>query len=234
MECKQFLLLLKNLDQLAAVADKINDLTFPPDGINLVAATFNRITAHLELKITQLTQQDEHLDHLHQILSHLRDYGLKLNPDKCVLGKTSVKFLDCLITVAEIAYLQCKSSLANVAILAYPTPDQQLRLFVDASSTANGVALNCSTTNGPKPIAFFSCTLNATETKYSTYDRELLAIYLAIKHFQHQLEGHNFIIFTIAHQLLRLLKSRTRVCPANSGISISYRSLAQYPKCFRI
>ncbi|GFV48746.1 retrovirus-related Pol polyprotein from transposon 412 [Trichonephila clavipes] len=92
--------------------------------------------------------------------------------------------------------MQCKSSLANVATLNYPTPDQQLCLLVDASNFTVGGALNCLTENGPQPIAFFSRKLSATKTKYSTYDRELLAMYLAIKHFRHQLEGHNFIIFT--------------------------------------
>ncbi|GFY60488.1 transposon Tf2-6 polyprotein [Trichonephila inaurata madagascariensis] len=118
---------------------------------------------------------------------------------------------------AETAFMQCKSSLANVTTLNYPTPDQQLCLLEDASNSAVGGALNCLMENGPQPIAFFSRKLSATETKYSTYDRELLAIYLAIKHFKHQLEGHNFIIFTDHPPfLLRLIKSRTLVLPVNS------------------
>ncbi|GFV45752.1 transposon Tf2-6 polyprotein [Trichonephila clavipes] len=92
--------------------------------------------------------------------------------------------------------MQCKSSLASVATLNYPTPDQQLFLLVDASNSAVEGALNCLTENDPQPIAFFSSKLSATETKYSTYDRKLIAIYLAIKHFRHKLEEHNFIIFT--------------------------------------
>ena len=35
-----------------------------------------------------------------------------------------------------------------------------------------------------------------TSTKYSTYDRELLAVYLAIKHFHHFVEGCTFEVFT--------------------------------------
>ncbi|GFX29191.1 transposon Ty3-I Gag-Pol polyprotein [Trichonephila clavipes] len=66
--------------------------------------------------------------------------------------------------------MKCKSSLANVATLNYPTPDQQLCLLVDASNSAVGGALNCLTENGPLPIAFFSRKLSATETKYSTTD----------------------------------------------------------------
>ncbi|GFX42214.1 transposon Ty3-I Gag-Pol polyprotein [Trichonephila clavipes] len=52
--------------------------------------------------------------------------------------------------------MQCKPSLANVATLNYPTPNQQLCLLVDASNSAVGGALNCLTENGPQPIAFFS------------------------------------------------------------------------------
>ena len=35
-----------------------------------------------------------------------------------------------------------------------------------------------------------------TETHYSTFDRELLAVYRAIKHFRHFLEGRHFHVLT--------------------------------------
>ncbi|GBN03784.1 hypothetical protein AVEN_53064-1, partial [Araneus ventricosus] len=38
--------------------------------------------------------------------------------------------------------------------------------------------------------------LTPAERKYSTYDRELLAIYSAIKFFRHFLEGRDFVVFT--------------------------------------
>ena len=38
--------------------------------------------------------------------------------------------------------------------------------------------------------------MKPAETRYSTFDRELLAIYLAIKHFQHFVEGHQFHVLT--------------------------------------
>ncbi|UYV69492.1 hypothetical protein LAZ67_6003786 [Cordylochernes scorpioides] len=41
----------------------------------------------------------------------------------------------------------------------------------------------------PKP-------LDAAQRKYSAYDRELLAVYLAIKHFMHLLEGRQFPVYT--------------------------------------
>ncbi|GBN57423.1 hypothetical protein AVEN_10582-1 [Araneus ventricosus] len=34
------------------------------------------------------------------------------------------------------------------------------------------------------------------ESRYSTYDRKLLAVYSSVKHFRHFLEGRDFIIYT--------------------------------------
>jgi len=38
--------------------------------------------------------------------------------------------------------------------------------------------------------------LRPAESRYSTFDRELLAAYLAIKHFRHFIEGHSFTLYT--------------------------------------
>jgi hypothetical protein len=38
--------------------------------------------------------------------------------------------------------------------------------------------------------------INLTQQKYSTYDRELLDVYEAVKHLRHMLEARQFIIFT--------------------------------------
>lgn len=46
------------------------------------------------------------------------------------------------------------------------------------------------------PLGFFSKTLSPAQQKYATYDRELLAIYKAVRHFRQQVEGRHFIIRT--------------------------------------
>lgn len=45
-------------------------------------------------------------------------------------------------------------------------------------------------------LAFISHQLDPAERRYSTFDCELIAIYLAIRYIQHQLEGRGFVIFT--------------------------------------
>ena len=47
-----------------------------------------------------------------------------------------------------------------------------------------------------QPISYFSKKLKLSETKYNTFDRELLAVYSSIKYFQHFVEGHVFHILT--------------------------------------
>lgn len=94
------------------------------------------------------------------------------------------------------AFADCKQALAKATLLAFQKPDSQLSLMVDASDVAIGAVVQQHTNVGWQPIAFFSRKLTAAETKYSVYDRELLAAYAAIKHFRHCIEGRPFILFT--------------------------------------
>ncbi|GFR16900.1 uncharacterized protein TNCT_654361 [Trichonephila clavata] len=80
-------------------------------------------------------------------------------------------------------------------MLTHPKPNASLILQVDALDYAISGELNQNTTAGLEPLVFYSRKLHAAETKYSVYDRELLAVYAAIKHFRFILEGHNFTIF---------------------------------------
>ena len=60
------------------------------------------------------------------------------------------------------------------------------------------------------PIGFFSKSLNATQKNYPTFDRELLAIFLAIKLFRYFLEGRDFVIETDYSTLVFALRSNHR------------------------
>lgn len=95
---------------------------------------------------------------------------------------------------SELAFSQCKESLAAATNLAFIAPDAPLILKTDASSTAIGAALEQCVNNIWEPIGFFSRKLSEIETRYSTYDRELLAIFASIKHFKNVLEGRPFVI----------------------------------------
>ena len=81
-----------------------------------------------------------------------------------------------------------KTALANASLLTYPSPNAPTCLMTDASHTAVGGVLQQHSNGTWKPISF-SRKLTPAECRYSTFDQELLAVYLGIKHFQHFLEG---------------------------------------------
>ena len=70
------------------------------------------------------------------------------------------------------------------------------RLYVDASTTAMGAVLQQQVQDVWQPLAFFSRKLSPAQQKYSAYDRELLAIYEAVRYFRHMLEAWHFTILT--------------------------------------
>ena len=71
-----------------------------------------------------------------------------------------------------------------------------LTLSVDASDIAVGGVLQQIIDGQLQPLAFFRRKLRKPETKYSVFDRELLAMHLAVCHFRYFLEGRHFVIFT--------------------------------------
>ena len=81
-------------------------------------------------------------------------------------------------------------------LLVHPDPHAATAISVDASATAIGAVLQQHIDGEWRPLAFFSQKLTPTEIKYSTFDRELLAIYRAIRHFRYFLEGRNFTVCT--------------------------------------
>lgn len=94
------------------------------------------------------------------------------------------------------AFIQCKNALKSAATLSYPTPDAPLALMTDASNNCIGAVLQQRSNNCWKPLGYFSRKLTPAQGKYSTYDRELLAIYEATIHFRKLFEGRELIIYT--------------------------------------
>jgi cleavage and polyadenylation specificity factor subunit 1 len=55
-----------------------------------------------------------------------------------------------------------------------------------------GAVLQQRVDNAWQPLASFSKKLNPAQQKYSAYDRELLVVYEAVKHFRHKMEARHF------------------------------------------
>jgi hypothetical protein len=96
----------------------------------------------------------------------------------------------------ETAFIDAKAALSSATTLAHPSATAQVSLAVDASSSHIGAVLQQKCKGGWRPLAFYSRKLSDTETRYSTFDRELLAVHNALRHFQFLLEGRKFHILT--------------------------------------
>jgi len=83
-----------------------------------------------------------------------------------------------------------------------------MRLVTDASTIAIGSVLEQLVCENWVPLGFFSRKLNSAQKRYSTFDRELLAVYDSILHFRHLLEGREFFVLTDHKPLTTALASR--------------------------
>lgn len=110
---------------------------------------------------------------------------------------------------ATQAFEQCKASIINAALLAHPSHHATLALFCDASDNSAGAVLQQYLHNTWQPLGYFSKKFNDAQKKYSTFDRELLAMYMAVKHFRKIFEGRHLIIFT-DHKPLTYVMSKTQ------------------------
>ena len=98
--------------------------------------------------------------------------------------------------VMSKAFDATKKALAEATLLSHPHHGAPLSITTDASDLAIGAVLKQFVNNSWEPLAYFSKKLQPFETKYSAFDRELLALYLGIKHFRIFLEGRQFTAFT--------------------------------------
>jgi hypothetical protein len=107
------------------------------------------------------------------------------------------------------AFEQSKLSLKKAVTLSFPSADAPISLMTDCSNTCAGAVLQQKEGNRWQPLGFFSKKLSDAQQKYSTFDRELLAIYMAIKHFRYLIEGRNLIVYTDHKPLVYALMNNT-------------------------
>ena len=257
-----------------------------PFGLRNAAQTFQRFIdqvlrglpftyAYIDDVLVASSSAEEHKQHLRAVFRRLDEYGVVINPLKCVFGVEELTFLghhvsekgirpleDKVLAVRDFprpdsqrklreflglinfyhrflnhgaailkplndllaapqgrnkelvwtddalhAFTAAKEALANATLLSHPVLKAPTSIMTDASDIAIGAVLQQFVEDEWRPIAYFSKKLKPAETRYSTFDRELLAIYLAIKHFRHVLEGRQFFVLTDHKPLIYSLSS---------------------------
>ena len=90
------------------------------------------------------------------------------------------------------AFETMKKIVSREVILAYPNFNEPFENYTDASHTQLGAVI----TQRSKPIAFYSRKLNSAQTRYTTTERELLAIMETLKEFRNILLGQRIKVYT--------------------------------------
>ena len=145
------------------------------------------------------------VNYYHRFVPHMAQVLKPLNDKLENKAKRKTLTLD---DDALQAFDQVKHCLSEATMLVHPHEEAPTCLITDASDSAVGAVLQQFINNEWKPLAFFSRKLKPAETRYSAFDRELLAIYLAVKHFLYFLEGRKFHILTDHRPLTYVMKAQ--------------------------
>lgn len=94
------------------------------------------------------------------------------------------------------AFNDFKQQLVNATLLAYPLEEAHIILATDASDKGIGGTLNQLNEGKLQPLGFYSKKLSEAQKSWSTYSRELLAVYKGIKHFEDQIDGRILTVYT--------------------------------------
>uniref|UniRef100_A0A5S6QLN8 RNA-directed DNA polymerase n=1 Tax=Trichuris muris TaxID=70415 RepID=A0A5S6QLN8_TRIMR len=254
-----------------------------PFGLRNAAHTFQRFLdqvlrglencfAYVDDILLASRSESEHLQLLRKVFTRLAQYGIKVNPEKCVLVSQSLVFLGHLVdqhgirpapdkvtaiqrfpppaTIKQLrqflgmvnfyrsfcpklavilrpldaivssssknidwsysasnAFRRAKSILAKSTLLHHPYPKAPLSLMVDASDQAIGAVLQQRVNSTWQPLAFFSKRLQDHQKRHSTFGRELLAAYSAVRHFRAAVEGRQVILYTDHKPLVRAFEN---------------------------
>ena len=152
---------------------------------------YHRFIPHCAAKLTPLNNLLTAANEGHTRLSPKSNFDLKWNKN------------------AESAFSESKQILANATLLVHPDSTAQINITCDASDVAVGGVLQQFLNGMWQPLSFFRKNLNPAETRYSAFDRELLAVYATIKHFRHNSEGRNFFVNTDHKPLTFVMSSVT-------------------------
>ena len=97
---------------------------------------------------------------------------------------------------SKTAFVDSQTSLASSSLLVYPDSLSPVVIFTDASDAAIGAVLQIKRNGVWCPVALLSRRLDKTQSKYATFDGELLAVYSAVRHFRHFWNAKNSL-FTL-------------------------------------
>ena len=273
-----------------------------PFGLQGAPATFQRLMDHVLRDLSDCMAAylddivifsqtwEEHMVHLQQVLRKIEAAGLTINPHKCAVAQTEVKYLGYIIGFGQIkpqlgkveaiqsfpvpttkkrlrgflglvgwyrkfvpqfadravvltdltkasasskvhwtdecdrAFRDLKEAICTHPVLHSPDFEKPFILQTDASGVGLGAVLLQEVEGERRPVVFLSRKLLDRETRYSTVEKECLAMKWAIDTLRYYLLGRHFFLET-DHRALQWLH---RMKEANMRIAGWYLALQPY------
>lgn len=273
-----------------------------PFGLQGAPATFQRLMDQLLMGVSEFAAAylddvvvfsqtwEEHVAHLHHVLSLIESAGLTINPHKCKVAQSQVEYLGYVVGQGQVkpqvgkveaihsypvpttkrkvrafvglvgwyskfiphfaeraavltdltkasapnkvkwtencdrAFKDLKSAIESDSVLHSPDFTQSFTLQTDASGVGLGAVLLQEVDGGRRPVVFLSRKLRDRETRYSTVEKECLAVKWAVESLRYYLLDRHFILET-DHRALQWLH---QMKDSNMRITRWYISLQPY------
>ncbi|CAL1413314.1 unnamed protein product [Linum trigynum] len=140
----------------------------------------------------------------------VKDYGAISRPLTDLLKKEGFVWN----SGAEAAFEKLKAAMTHVPVLALPDFTKPFTLETDASDTGIGAVL----TQEGRPIAYLSQALGIRQQGMSAYEKEYLAVLMAVTKWRHYLEGRRFTILNDHESLKHLLGQKIHTQIQKKGL----------------
>jgi hypothetical protein len=141
----------------------------------------------------------------------IRDFGSIAAPLTRLLRKEAFVWT----TEADEAFAAMKRALSSAPVLQMPDFARQFVVYCDAFGTGFGAVLH----QGGGPLAFFSQPFAARHVKLAAYERELIGLVQAVRHWRPYLWGRRFLVRTDHYSLKFLLDQRLSTAPQHQWLS---------------
>ena len=116
---------------------------------------------------------------------------------------------------AQAAFSALKSALTTGPVLQMPDFDKVFVVDSDASGAGFSVVLH----QGVSPLAFFGRPFATCHLKLAAYERELIGLVQAVRHWRPYLWGRHFVVRTDHYSLKYLLDQRLSTVPQHQWVS---------------
>jgi hypothetical protein len=141
----------------------------------------------------------------------IRDFGSIAAPLTRLLRKEAFAWMP----EAAEAFAALKRALSTGPVLQMLDFSRQFIIDCDASGTGFGAMLH----KGEGPLAFFSCPFAARHNKLAAYERELIGLVQAVRHWRPYLWGWRFLVCTDHYSLKFLLDQRLSIVPQHQWLN---------------